>query len=158
MNSPRGGQLLTIVHKLKHLNFPSALGLMPPSEMMLLAEIAKMIRSRPEKPVTASDIARQLEVSAPAVSRTLNRLEEKHFIERLAHPGDRRNVRIVLTDEGGAAVEENMNKVKAFLERALLHLSDGEIAEMSALFEKLFEAMKAELGNMEQDKENGGLC
>lgn len=158
MNSPRGSQLLTVVHKLKHLNFPSALGLMPPSEMMLLAEIAKLMKSRPEEPVTASDIARVLEVSAPAVSRTLNRLQEKRYIERLAHPGDRRNVRIILTGEGAAAVEENMEKVKVFLERALLHLSDDEIARMSALFEKLFEAMKAELGNMEQDKENGRLC
>lgn len=158
MNSPRSSQLMTIVHKLKHLNFPAALGLMPPSEMMLLAEISKLNKSRPEEPVTATDIARLLEVSPPAVSRTLNRLEEKRYIERLSHPGDRRNVRVILTDEGTAAIEENMDKVKAFLERALLHLSDDEIAQMSALFEKLFEAMKAELGKIEQDKESGGLC
>lgn len=158
MNSPRGSQLLTIVHKLKHLNFTSALGLMPPSEIMLLAEISKLIKNSPEEPVTASDIARILEVSPPAVSRTLNRLEEKRYIERVAHPGDRRNVSVILTDEGAAAFEEDMNKIKALLETALLHLSDDEIMQMTALFDKLLEAMKAELGKIEQDKENGVLC
>ncbi|OQA69676.1 MAG: transcriptional regulator SlyA [Firmicutes bacterium ADurb.Bin262] len=92
------------------------------------------------------------------MSRTLNRLEEKRYIERLADRGDRRNVCLKLTAAGEDAIHENMNKVKSFLEDALLYLSDDEIAQLTALFEKMYEAMKAQINKMEQDKENSGLC
>ena len=130
MNSPRGSQLLTIVHKLKHLNFTSALGLMPPSEIMLLAEISKLIKNNPENPVTASD-ARGFEARRRRFQNA--QPPEERYIERVAHPGDRRNVSVILTDEGTAAFEEDMNKIKPYSGRCSSQLH--EIMQMTTLFD-----------------------
>lgn len=158
MNGDRGNRFLAILHKMKRLDLQGALNLMPPSEMMLLSEMRRRAQQQPEQPVKVSDIAKALDISPPAVSRTLNRLEEKRYIERLVDRGDRRNVCLQLTAAGEDAIRENMNKVKSFLEDALLYLSDDEIAQLTALFEKMYEAMKAQINKMERDKENGGLC
>lgn len=158
MDGGRGSQLLSIGHKLKHLSFTNTLGLMPPSEMKLLGEMSRLTYLEPDKLIKVSDIAQALEISPPAVSRTLNKLEEKQYLERLMDKGDRRNVYITLTAAGKEALKDNLRKVQEFLECALLHLSDDEIEQLTLLFDKVYQGMKMELNKLEQEKENTHIC
>tara|TARA_R110001606_G_scaffold169296_1_gene314259 strand:- start:8186 stop:8674 length:489 start_codon:yes stop_codon:yes gene_type:complete len=48
----------------------------------------------------SSDISKALGVDGGAMTRMLDRLEKKHFIQRIADPDDRRSVLIQLTDTG----------------------------------------------------------
>ena len=152
MNNSKVSQIYTTVHKIKQINLKSALDLMPQSEMIVMSAISKLLKAEPQKLVYVSDVAQLLEISAPAVSRTLNHLEEKLYIERLTDQGDRRNVCITITDTGRAAIESDMKKVMQFVEKALSHLEDNEITQFAELFNKVYEAMKSEIGKIEKEK------
>lgn len=54
-----------------------------------------------------SEIAKELKVSAPAVSRTLDKLEDKGLTRRKREEkGDKREVRIFLTPKGAIFVDK----------------------------------------------------
>ena len=49
---------------------------------------------------TAADLAREMAIDTGAMTRALDRLEEKGFIQRLRSHADRRMVQVSLTDKG----------------------------------------------------------
>ena len=52
-----------------------------------------------ESEIRISDIVSHLKIPAPAVSRTMNALEERGFIIRSVHKKDRRNISVSLTKQ-----------------------------------------------------------
>jgi len=53
-----------------------------------------------KSPTTVRDLAAELNVSRPVISRVADRLEELKFIRRIDDPDDRRSVLIELTQAG----------------------------------------------------------
>ena len=51
----------------------------------------------------ASDIAKRLGITAPAVSKMLRSMEEKGYVERRVDEKDRRNTRVSITPDGKEA-------------------------------------------------------
>jgi DNA-binding MarR family transcriptional regulator len=49
---------------------------------------------------TAADLAREMGIDTGAMTRALDRLEEKGFVQRLRSHADRRMVQVSLTDKG----------------------------------------------------------
>ena len=68
--------------------------------------------------LSASELARRLEHDAGALTRLLDKMQERGFIKRLSCAEDRRSVQISLTDAGRA------------LTRPLRHISD-ELTELA---------------------------
>ncbi len=142
--------------KLKQLNLPEKLGLLPKSEVVALVAISRLAKENPDKPVYASTVAGKLGVTAPAVSRTLNRLEEKKLIQRMIDQCDRRNVVVVLTEDGKSALDSTIAKLSDFVDRALSHLNDEEILQFTRLYNKIYEGMKSELAKVESASSTKG--
>jgi DNA-binding MarR family transcriptional regulator len=75
-----------------------------------------------EGAVFPSELARQLRISPAVVTGLLDRLEQRGYLTRLADAGDRRRLRLALTDTGLAAslaVQQMLSQdVAAYLERA----------------------------------------
>ena len=81
----------------------------------------------------------QLDVSKPAVSRTLNSLETKGYVTRLCDPEDKRARRIRLTAKAleiGPAVEQAYNHVYSLAVRGI---SQEEFARFVILFGRMSE-------------------
>ena len=57
-----------------------------------------------EGPLTATRLAEATGLSAAATTSMIDRLERKGFVRRRRHDGDRRQVLVELTEEGGARV------------------------------------------------------
>jgi len=57
--------------------------------------------SKCREPVRLSELNRHVLLSQPAMSRLVDRLAERGFVERCADPADRRGVRLALTPAGG---------------------------------------------------------
>ena len=57
-------------------------------------------------PVRLTDLHRRVLLSQPALSRMVDRLVERGLVERCADTGDRRVVRLTLTDAGRACQRE----------------------------------------------------
>jgi DNA-binding MarR family transcriptional regulator len=64
------------------------------------SELATLGRVSREGPITPGQLARSEHVQPPSMTRLLERLESKGFIERTPHPDDRRQVLISMTDAG----------------------------------------------------------
>jgi len=69
---------------------------------------------------TMVEISNYLDVEKPTVTRTVNRLEERKFVERI-RGNDKRERRIQLTDLG----EETYLKAREAVEEFELHLMEG---------------------------------
>lgn len=72
----------------------AALGLHPGQDVLL------WILAREADGMTVSELATRLGVESPTATRSLARMEKGELFRRESVPGDRRQVRIVLTDEG----------------------------------------------------------
>lgn len=84
-------------------------------------------------------LVNQLDVSKPAISRTLASLEKKGYILRQRDPGDRRAYRVQLTDKAlriGPAVEQIYNDIFTL---AMQGISQEELDYFMELFSRISE-------------------
>jgi hypothetical protein len=65
-----------------------------------------LIATLEDGPHTVRGLALRLDISKPAITRSLDRLHDLGLAERVADPRDRRSVLVVPTDEGVAYVED----------------------------------------------------
>ncbi|SDG65816.1 MarR family winged helix-turn-helix transcriptional regulator [Microbacterium pygmaeum] len=91
-------------------------------------------------PHTLTQLADRERVSAPAMNRTVNCLQDGGYISRSADESDGRKVVIELTDSGRAVVDETARRRDAWVEEALAELSPAErgvLAEAAALMQRI---------------------
>lgn len=69
------------------------------------------------------EVAKAFGVTLPAITHIVDRLEQKHFMLRGDHPGDRRVYVLELTREGKALVEELHGIRMRALESVLVRMS-----------------------------------
>lgn len=62
--------------------------------------------AKADAPVRLTDLHRRVLLSQPALSRMVDRLVERRLVERCVDPGDRRVVRLALTETGRARQRE----------------------------------------------------
>ncbi|MDN3496818.1 MarR family transcriptional regulator [Planococcus sp. APC 4015] len=68
---------------------------------------------------TLGELADRERVSAPAMNRTVNCLQENGYLARSADENDGRKVVITLTDDGRGVVDETARRRDAWVEEAL---------------------------------------
>jgi DNA-binding MarR family transcriptional regulator len=72
-----------------------------------------LITSLEGGPHTVRGLALRLDISKPAITRSLDRLHDLGLAERVADPRDRRSVLVVPTDDGIAYVEDLKSSMTA---------------------------------------------
>jgi MarR family transcriptional regulator for hemolysin len=82
-------------------------------------------------------LARAMHIEGPTLTRHLDGLEEAGLVVRKREPGDRRAVRVELTDAGRAKHAEMLEAVIAFNRRLTAGLSEGELGELRGLLERV---------------------
>lgn len=87
--------------------------------------------------LSPSALAREMMLSTSAMTNRLDRLEKQGLIERRRNPGDRRGLKIVLTDAGFALADELVAPHVAMEERLIAALSDGERHLLRRLLSKV---------------------
>ncbi len=81
-------------------------------------------------PCTPGELAAHEKVQPPSMTRVLSHLEERGLVARAAHPTDRRQVLVALTDDARALVAEDRRRREAWL---VEHLADLTADEREAL-------------------------
>ncbi len=80
----------------------------------------------PKRPTSPGDLARHMAVGLPAMSATLDRLEELGYVERKRSTRDRRAVEVRLTKQGDKAMAATSVLDAALLEQVLAALTPTE--------------------------------
>ena len=75
---------------------------------------------------TPGEIARRLGLATPTVTRAATRMEATGLLRREPHPGDRRLVRLVLTERGRSLEDVIAAETDKLTERALATFSPAE--------------------------------
>ena len=86
---------------------------------------------------SVTDLARAAELNPGAMTRLLDRLENKGLIERVADPGDRRALHIHLTDAGTAIWRDIEQCGQRVHDRAFGDMPQAERNELLRLLERV---------------------
>jgi DNA-binding MarR family transcriptional regulator len=101
------------------------------SQFLVLRKLAAL------GPMSAIDLARAVDHNPGAMTRLLDRLEEMGYLRRAPHAGDRRALRIELTQAGAALSEELDACGDRIAEHALRTLSAEERERFIGLLERV---------------------
>ena len=103
-----------------------------------------LLKLREGVAVTASDLCRQMRHDNGALTRLLDQLEERGFVERQRSDEDRRVVKLELTTAGRRKVAELLPLAVDGLNNAVSTFSKTEFADLVRLLSKLVDNLKAQ--------------
>ena len=89
----------------------------------------------------ASEIAKYQGISQPAMSKMIDTLVARNFVERVANLHDRRHFHLVLTSEGKSFFQKTRNTTQKKLEKNMSQLDDYErekLLQGLEILEKVF--------------------
>jgi DNA-binding MarR family transcriptional regulator len=93
-----------------------------------LTQLSAMGTLRKKGPMSAGELAACERVQPPSMTKVLASLEDKGLVRRDAHPTDRRQAIIVLTDAGVRLLESERRQRDAWLSQRLAQLTPDERA------------------------------
>src|SRR5689334_7987222 len=88
---------------------------------------------------SASDLCKGISYDAGAMTRMLDRLEEKGLLRRSRDPGDRRLVNLELTDKGNAALPRMREVSMRVLNRFLQGFTKAEARQLESFLMRMLE-------------------
>lgn len=135
-------ELLTSIRKViraidlhsKQLNKSS--GLTGP-QLLIMQEIAR------QKGVTASQIAKQINLSAATVTNILDRLENRGLIERVRSSEDKRRVSLFLSEQGRNALIDAPQPLQDHFIQQFCSLADWEQSLLLSSMQRIANMMDA---------------
>lgn len=89
------------------------------------------------KEPTMKDIADNFCITCPSATAVIDRLVELDNIRRVSDAGDRRIVRLALTNKGKAALERGVKELSMRIEKLLFNLSAKEKEELKRILNKI---------------------
>lgn len=121
-----------------------------PREFMIVGMISRLTdestqNDKCNKLVSISKLSKTMFVSPPAISKKINDLENKGFVERVNDKNDRRNTFVILTAKGMDILKTTKNTLDNFIIRATSSLNEGELEQFITTFEKIIESMEKEM-------------
>ena len=100
-------------------------------------EVLALIRRAEPSQLTPLDVAQQIRTSPSGMTGKLDRLEQQGLIERIPDPADRRAIRLAITEQGRALIDEAFTVCLGVYESMLDALTPREAERLNALLDKL---------------------
>lgn len=104
-----------------------------PGTSLYMREIHFIVAVDPEKPVSISYLAEQLDVTLGATSQMASRLEKKGYITRFTDPENRRRTLVQLTEDGQRLYRQHQeydSKRLLLLSEMFASFTDSELQRM----------------------------
>ncbi|SFR95391.1 DNA-binding transcriptional regulator, MarR family [Dyella sp. OK004] len=93
-------------------------------------------------PMSATELARAVELDGGAMTRQLDQLERKGYLRRRPHEQDRRALRIELTTEGSALLQDMASCNERVLEAAQRTLSETEREQLHDYLSRVLKMLR----------------
>lgn len=92
--------------------------------------------------MSQSEMAQILFKDQPTLTRIIDILTKKGYVERIPHPNDRRSFQLVLTQSGAEKVEELKPKVSEIRQKAWENLNEGDFEEFKRILNKIYDNLE----------------
>jgi DNA-binding MarR family transcriptional regulator len=92
---------------------------------------------------SASQVCKELAYNPGAMTRMLDRLENKNIIKRLQHPTDRRAAKLVLTDQGKAIYPELLSCAQVVTDASLGGFAAEELVQLEGFLARILASSQA---------------
>ncbi len=102
-----------------------------------------MDRGNTGETTTPGQLSAALQLSAPATSAMLDRLEHLGHLRRVPHPDDRRSVLLEMTDHARDVGGAMFSRLAAHLAPVLDSRSDSDLAELATFLEEVVAATRS---------------
>jgi len=86
---------------------------------------------------TSAQICKEISYSPGAMTRMLDRLENKHMIRRMRNADNRRSIKLELTDEGKAIFPALRTSATTVVDRFFGAFNASELGQFEALLERM---------------------
>ncbi|MBN1785856.1 MAG: winged helix DNA-binding protein [Candidatus Methanofastidiosa archaeon] len=97
-----------------------------------------------DKLIKQEDLIMQHGVDKAVMTRSLNKLQRRHYIEKIQDPEDRRAYLVRLTEKGGFLKDQTRTILYNFNDKILSGFSDDEIIQLFGYLDRLLtNAIKA---------------
>lgn len=106
------------------------------TQFLILKRLARL------GPMSASELARSVELDGGAMTRQLDQLEHKGYLRRCPHEQDRRTLRIELTAAGEAMWQQLTDCNERVLKAAQRSLDEAEQARLHDYLERVLHALR----------------
>jgi DNA-binding MarR family transcriptional regulator len=135
---------ISISRLARRLRVEQRIGVGGPDPALSDIQLAALSALERHEAMTPGELADYEKVQPPSMTRVIAVLEERGLVRRSAHPTDRRQVVLTVTDEGRALVDRVRRRKEAWLTQRMQELSPEEIAILRAaapILEKLSQAL-----------------
>ncbi|MGH2971794.1 MAG: MarR family winged helix-turn-helix transcriptional regulator [Gaiellaceae bacterium] len=107
-------------------------------------QVSLLVAIKYARGIGIRDLARRERVSAPAMTKHVDRLERDGLVARTPSADDRRRVGVSLTDEGQRLLRRVRSRRTAWLAQRLDGLTPAELAAVEAAVEPLLKLLPEE--------------
>lgn len=94
--------------------------------------------------VSQKQLALDLRIDPAALTRQIQAIERKGWIERHNDAADNRLTNVALTEEGGKVVEQTLPRRAAFIERALGGFSPQDMHDLTSMLSGLEQRLRGQ--------------
>ena len=150
-------KLFETLHSFRKLNVSEILPHISHGDYTILKMIdhCNMVCSEEQGGVKVSRVAKCMELSVPAVSRSLRTLEEKNYILRKVNREDRRNVYVETTEEGRAVLQEVDAIMSDFADAVFGQLGEETLEKLNLYLCRLLETAREEIKHRKYQSKKG---
>lgn len=110
------------------------------SEFILMREVAENTKELYNS-MALTEVREYLSVSKAAVSQMLNSLEKRGYIVREIDPNNRRNIIVILTEEGKTVFEKKNQEFYDRFEMVIRGIGEKDVSQFIAMINKMSDAM-----------------
>lgn len=105
-----------------------------------MSYIAKSAESNPQG-VSMGDLARELQISPPAVSRAISSLESRGYVKRTTDINNRRSVTVTPTEKGLIAMDEDRKFFEKIAKKITCEIGSEKLNELEILLKQLYQTV-----------------
>lgn len=99
--------------------------------------ILRILKGQFPAPASVKLLTERMIDKASNASRLVDRLIEKGYVDRKVCPNDRRQVEVLITDQGLSILEELSKLMEDSVKKRYAHLTEAELEELNRLLDKM---------------------
>ncbi len=144
-------ELIECMYKIKNIHFQKLLPFeITHGECFALFKLKELSEQKEDGKVTVSELNSLIDVSAPALSRTIKNLEGDGFISRTEDANDRRNNFLSLTDKGKNIICDAEKRMRKCSENVLEKMGEERLKEFITFMNDFYLITSEEINKLQE--------